>query len=244
MQLSVIVPTYNERARLRELVHAIAAVGREAGIQIEIVIVDDNSPDGTGQEADRLATEYDVVVVHRPGKLGLGSAVIAGFEAARGDVFGVMDGDFSHPPALLPRMFKAAADADFVIASRYIDGGTTEGWPLGRALMSRGACLLARPLTPVRDATSGFFLVKREVVRDVRIAAGGFKICLELLVRGRARTVVELPYRFTNRQTGKSKMNLREALGYLTQLRSLAWYRLSHRTTAARPRYARLPPDW
>ena len=108
-----------------------------------------------------------------------------------------------------------------VVGSRYIPGGGTSNWGLGRLVMSRFACLLARGLTPVSDATSGFFLVRRDVVRDVRISAGGFKICLELLVRGRPATVGEVPYVFHGRTAGESKMNVREAIGYLHQLKDL-----------------------
>jgi dolichol-phosphate mannosyltransferase len=108
--------------------------------------------------------------------------------------------------------------AGFVIGSRYIPGGGTRGWGAGRLLMSRFACVLARVVTPIRDATSGFFLIRRDLVRDVRISAGGFKICLELLVRGRPASVVEVPYVFVGRTAGESKMNMKEAFGYLKQL--------------------------
>jgi dolichol-phosphate mannosyltransferase len=111
--------------------------------------------------------------------------------------------------------------ADIVIGSRYIPGGGTRNWPLSRQIMSRLACLIARPLTPVADATSGLFLIRRDLARGVRISAGGFKICLELLVRARPPLVVEVPYVFSDREAGESKMNTREALGYLTQLRDL-----------------------
>ncbi|MBI1873535.1 MAG: polyprenol monophosphomannose synthase [Acidobacteria bacterium] len=241
-QLSIIVPTYNERERLGELVRTTADVFRTEGIGGEIVIVDDNSPDGTGRVAAELAKQFHVKVVHRAGKLGLGSAVIDGFRVARGDVLGVMDADLSHPPAVLPRMLEALTrhGADFVIGSRYIPGGSTEGWSITRRLMSRLACLIARPLTPVRDATSGFFVLRPEVVHEIEISAAGFKICLELLVRGRARSVVELPYRFTDRLVGESKMTVREALGYVVQLCDLLLYRLRNRGTASRPVYKRL----
>ena len=109
-----------------------------------------------------------------------------------------------------------------MIGSRYIPGGGTRGWGLGRLLMSRLACLLARPVTPIRDATSGFFLIRRDLARDVRISAGGFKICLELLVRGRPASVVEVPYVFVGRTAGESKMNAKEALGYSSSSSSCA----------------------
>lgn len=195
----------------------------EAGVHGELIVVDDNSPDGTGEIADALAREHRITVLHRPGKLGLGTAVIAGFEAASADIVGVIDADLSHPPDMPPRMLAVMqrTGADVVIGSRYIPGGGTRNWPASRLLMSRLACLLARPLTPVVDATSGLFLIRRDLARGVRIAAGGFKICLELLVRGRPALVVEVPYTFSNRTAGESKMNTKEALGYLAQLRAL-----------------------
>lgn len=230
--LSIVVPTYNERDRLAALVAAIFEAYQREGVDGELVIVDDNSPDGTGALADELATRHRITVVHRSGKLGLGTAVVAGFAAASAPIVGVIDGDLSHPPAMLPRMLAAmrAHDADVVIGSRYIAGGGTRNWGIGRLLMSRAACLMARGVTPVRDATSGFFLIRRDLAGTVKISAGGFKICLELLVRGRPRTVVEVPYVFEGRTAGESKMNLREALGYLDQLKDL------RRFIAANPR--------
>jgi len=222
-QLSVVVPTYNERDRLPDLVESVFSAYRQAGIDAELVVVDDNSPDGTGAVADELAARYRLTVLHRPGKLGLGTAVVAGFAAASSSVVGVIDADMSHPPAMLPRMLAAMREysADVVIGSRYIPGGGTRNWPIGRLVMSRLACLMARGLTPVRDATSGLFLIRRQLADGVTISAGGFKICLELLVRSRAAHVIEVPYVFEGRTAGESKMNLKEALGYLDQLRDL-----------------------
>jgi dolichol-phosphate mannosyltransferase len=221
--LAIVVPTYNERDRLADLVREVFAAYAAERIDGELVIVDDNSPDGTGQLADELASRHRITVLHRAGKLGLGTAVIEGFAAATAPVVGVIDADLSHPPALLPRMLAVmqSASADFVIGSRYIPGGGTRNWGFARLLMSRAACLMARGLTPIRDATSGFFLIRRDLVRDVRISAGGFKICLELLVRVRPASVVEVPYVFVGRTAGESKMNLKEALGYLEQLKQL-----------------------
>ena len=202
---------------------AIFAAYASEGLDGELIVVDDNSPDGTGALAEELARRHRITVVHRAGKLGLGTAVIAGFAAASAPIVGVIDADMSHPPALLPRMLAIMrhTGADVVIASRYIDGGGTQNWPLVRLVMSRLACVMARSLTPVRDATSGFFLIRKDLASGVRISAGGFKICLELLVRGRPRNLVEMPYVFVGRTAGESKMNLKEALGYLVQLRDL-----------------------
>ena len=242
-RLSIVVPTYNERERLPELVRAIFDAYAAEGLDAELVIVDDNSPDGTGAVADRLAERYRVRVLHRAGKLGLGTAVVEGFDAATAPIVGVIDADLSHPPALLPRMLAVMDDsqADVVVASRYIPGGGTRNWPFPRLLMSRLACWLARGLTPVSDATSGFFLIRRDLARGVSIEAGGFKICLELLVRGRPSSVVEVPYVFENRTAGESKMNFKEATGYLDQLRDLRRFQraLPRRTV---PSYRRLTP--
>ena len=228
--VAVVVPTYNERDRLADLVSAIFAAYASERVDGELVIVDDNSPDGTGALADELATRHRITVVHRAGKLGLGTAVIEGFAAASAPIVGVIDADLSHPPELLPRMLAVmqSQSADFVVGSRYIEGGGTRNWGLGRLWMSRVACAMARRLTPVRDATSGFFLVRRDLAREVRISAGGFKICLELLVRGRPSLVVEVPYVFVGRTAGESKMNLKEATGYLEQLRELRRFLAAH----------------
>jgi dolichol-phosphate mannosyltransferase len=128
-------------------------------------------------------------------------------------------------------MLRAMQDthADIVIGSRYVPGGGTKDWELSRVLMSKFACLLARGLTPVKDVTSGFFLIRRDVARNVTISAGGFKICLELLIRSAPKLVIEVPYVFTGRTAGQSKMNLKEATGYLKQLRDLRAYRRSRR---------------
>lgn len=225
-ELSLVVPTYNEIERLEEFARTVCRMFDTSGLTAEMVIVDDNSPDGTGGLADRLAEELPIAVVHRAGKLGLGSAVMAGFGVARGRMLGVMDADLSHPPGAVPALMAAirAEGVDMVVASRYVPGGGTENWPLSRMAMSRVASVLARAVTPVRDAASGFFMLRREVVQGVQIKASGFKICLELLVRGSARTVAEVPYVFADRAAGQSKMNYREAVGYLAQLWQLFWW--------------------
>jgi dolichol-phosphate mannosyltransferase len=241
--LSIVVPTYNERDRLPDLVAALFRAYAAEGMDAELVIVDDNSPDGTGAVADELARQHRIKVIHRPGKLGLGTAVIEGFDAASAQIVGVIDADMSHPPPLLPRMFAIMrqTSADVVIGSRYIPGGGTHNWPVGRLVLSRAACLMARGLTPVRDATSGLFLIRRDIARGVRISAGGFKICLELLVRGRPGSVVEVPYVFEGRTAGESKMNLKEAVGYIEQLKDLHRFKREH--PRLRQTYQRMTPD-
>lgn len=239
--VSIVVPTYNERERLEDLVTAVAGVFADHRIRGEIVVVDDNSPDGTGAIADGLTGRFPLQVVHRSGKLGLGSAVIEGFGRARAPVLGVMDADLSHPPSILPGMLAAlqALDVDAVVGSRYIPGGGAKDWPFLRLAMSRFACVLARPLTPVRDATSGLFVARRAAIEGVRISAAGFKICLELLMRSRIASVAEVPYVFADRAAGESKMTTREAMGYFVQLRDL--YALSFaKGRKPRARYRRV----
>jgi dolichol-phosphate mannosyltransferase len=239
--LSLVIPTYNERTRLAELVDALFAVSDTAGLALEVIVVDDNSPDGTGELADALAQTRPMQVVHRSGKLGLGTAVVAGFAVARADTVGVMDADFSHPPSLVPAMMAVftAERADVLVASRYIPGGSTPNWPFKRRLLSRIGCLLARGLSPIRDAASGFFLIRRDLATGVAIKAGGFKICIELVVRARPRKIVEIPYRFDDRELGESKMSLREAAGYLVQLKDLYGVRLGGQRSEP-PQYRRL----
>jgi dolichol-phosphate mannosyltransferase len=239
----MIVPTYNERDRLAELVHAIFEAAGSAGVELELVVVDDNSPDGTGAIADDLARSHRMQVVHRSGKLGLGTAVVAGFGAATAEIVGVMDADFSHPPSLVPRMLAVfrSTGADVLVASRYVPGGSTPNWPFKRKMLSRLGCLLARGLSPIRDAASGFFLIRRSIAQTVTIKAGGFKICLELIVRGRPGRLVEIPYRFDDRELGESKMSLREASGYLFQLKDLYLERLTGGSSPGR-RYQQLSP--
>jgi dolichol-phosphate mannosyltransferase len=237
----MVVPTYNERDRLGELTDALFTACAAHHVELELVIVDDNSPDGTGQIADELARSRRMTVIHRAGKQGLGTAVVAGFAVASAETVGVMDADFSHPPALVPRMLKVfeATKADVLVASRYVPGGSTPDWPLMRRIMSRSACLAARPLSPIRDAASGFFLIRRSIAQGVAIKAGGFKICLELLVRAWPTRIVEIPYRFDDRELGESKMSVKEAAGYLFQLKDLLVVRLTTRGHARRE-YRRL----
>jgi dolichol-phosphate mannosyltransferase len=227
--LTIVVPTYNERERIAELVEAVFAACRQASVDLELIIVDDNSPDGTGAVADALAATRRMKVVHREGKLGLGSAVMAGFRAASAGIVGVMDADFSHPPSLVPSMLAAfnATNADVLVASRYVPGGGTRNWPFRRRALSRMGSLLAGGLSPLRDATSGFFLIRRAIATGTAIKAAGFKIALELIVRGPVERLVEIPFVFDDRTRGQSKMSRRDALGYLVQLKALYLVRWS-----------------
>jgi dolichol-phosphate mannosyltransferase len=243
--LSVVVPTYNERGQLDALVATTFEVFERHRLAGELIIVDDNSPDGTGELADTLAKSRRIIVVHRPGKLGLGSAVLDGFRVASSPIVGVMDGDRSHPPELLPRMLALIREgrADFVIGSRYIPGGGTRDWTRLRLFLSKLACVASSVVTPVRDATSGFFLLRRSVADGAVIKRGGFKICLELLIRGSAASVAEVPYVFGGRTVGQSKMNLVEATGFLKQLLELFTYKHFGPLRRRHTTYQRLPPE-
>lgn len=226
--ISVIVPTYNEVDSLPRLAGRLADA--LPGRDWELVVVDDGSPDGTADAAERLAPELPVRVVRRPGKAGLASAVLAGIATARGDTLVVMDADLSHPPEAVPALVDAVAGgADLAVGSRYVRGGGVEDWPLKRRIVSRVACLMGNALVPVRDATSGFFALRAEVLDGARINAIGFKIGFEVMARGRYRKVVEVPYVFRDREQGKSKFGGREIGQYAVQLAQVARDKLLRR---------------
>ncbi len=223
MKFSLVVPTYNEAGGIERLITTLAAVFERNDLDGEIVVVDDNSPDGTGAIVDRLEKEgYPVRCLHRPGKLGLSSGVIEGWAFARPDsvALGAMDADFSHDAAILPRMVKALAQDGYglAIGSRYVPGGGIENWPKRRIVTSRVAIALAQPLTPIRDITSGYFLVKRDALAGVELDPIGFKIGLEVIAKARYGRALEVPYVFTDRVAGTSKLNQNEIFNYLKQL--------------------------
>lgn len=218
--LSIVIPTYNEMGNVEPLLEEVRAVLDQAGIPGEVIVVDDGSPDGTGEYVESVAAiDPRVRVVRRPGKSGLTSAVVAGFGIARGSWLGVMDADFSHAPSAIPALLtEARAGADFVIGSRYVEGGRIEGWPLSRRVVSRVACLLAWPFTDVRDPMSGFFLIHRDCLAGVELTAKGFKIVLDLLMKARYDRVSEVPIVFVDRRYGKSKISRREVFSLLRSL--------------------------
>jgi dolichol-phosphate mannosyltransferase len=230
---SIVVPTYNEAGGIERLLRAVSAIFTSAGLDGEIIVVDDNSPDGTGAIVDRLATQLPVRCLHRPGKLGLSSGVIDGWKTARPEsvALGAMDADFSHDIEILPKMVGALASGEYglAIGSRYVTGGGISNWPRRRIIMSRVACMLARPLTNVKDITSGYFLVKREALDGVRLDPIGFKIGLEVVAKAKYGKALEIPYVFTDRIAGESKLNQKEIFNYLKQLRKLYFARLSGR---------------
>ncbi|AOU97214.1 hypothetical protein BI364_03635 [Acidihalobacter yilgarnensis] len=224
--LSVIVPTYNERDNAAELIRRTLAAFDLIQEPVELLIVDDDSPDGTSAAmAEAAATHHAgerVRVITRSTDKGLAKAVAAGFAAARGDVLAVMDADLSHPPEQLPALLGAIRKgADVAVASRYVPEGGTEGWPLKRRIISRVACWLAKPLTPIRDSTSGYFALRRECLESVDFVPRGYKIGLELFARLPGRHTVEVPFVFRDRTRGSSKLGGAVILAYLVQLAAL-----------------------
>jgi dolichol-phosphate mannosyltransferase len=221
----ICLPTFDERENLERICRAILA----ASSALDVLVIDDNSPDGTGEIADRLAAEEPRVhVLHRAGKEGLGKAYLAGFAWALARGYRLvleMDADFSHDPAHLPAILAAAADADLVLGSRYVSGGGTVNWGLGRRLLSRGGSLYARTIlgVEVRDLTGGFKCFRREVLAAIdlpSVACTGYAFQIELTYRALRRgfRVVEVPIVFADRRVGHSKMSRRIVLEALLKV--------------------------
>lgn len=225
--LSLVIPTYNERENIPSLVEEVFAVLDSAGIPAELIVVDDDSPDGTAAAARALEGPRPVRTLVRRGERGLATAVLAGFGAARGEVLGVMDADLSHPASALPALYRAVVQegAQIAVGSRYVPGGGVQQWPLRRRVVSRCAGLLARGLTPLRDPTSGYFMVRRDLLRGLALRPVGYKICLEVVVKTRARRVLEVPIVFRDRTRGESKLHGPVAREYLSHLAALYRWR-------------------
>jgi len=225
--VAVIIPTYNERDNLDDIV----ARTRRAVPTADILIVDDNSPDGTGDMAEKLAlTDGQVHVLHRTEKAGVGAAYLAGFDWALDRGYGVlveMDADGSHDPAELPGLLAAAANADLVIGSRWVRGGVVRNWPRSRAILSRGGNAYARIMLglSVHDATGGYRAYRAETLREIGlqdVKSQGYCFQIELTLRTvrAGLSVAEVPITFTERARGTSKMNraiVAEALWRVTQ---------------------------
>ncbi|MBP1449652.1 MAG: glycosyltransferase [Thermoproteus sp.] len=215
------VPTYNESENLPVLVEKLASAF--AGRPYEVVVVDDSSPDGTAEVAERLAERYPVrVVLRRVRHMRLSGAVAEGARRAAGDVVVVMDADLQHPPEVAPQLAEAVLKgADLAVATRYAGGGGAAGWPLARRIISRGAVLLARALVPearrISDPMSGFFAVRRNCLAALR-PTGYYKILLDVLAQCRPQRVVEVPYVFRPRRAGESKLGVGVIADYLLQL--------------------------
>lgn len=224
LSVSIVLPTYNEAENIRKLVHEIFKYVPKA----ELVIVDDNSPDGTGKIADDLQKRMrNIKVLHRYDKKGLGSAIIDGLMHAKGDIIGVMDSDFSHPPQLLPVLIKKIDEGyDFVIASRYVKGSSIENWPKIRKLTSKIAIALARSLTGIKDPVSGFFFMRNYVIKNVALSPRSWKVSLDIIVKGKYSKTAEVPFTFRNRKEGKSKIAVKEYVNYILHILELMPHRI------------------
>ncbi len=220
--LSIIVPTYNERENIVELVNKVENL--LGSINFELIIVDDNSPDGTHRVAETLNFKYgNVRTIKRSGKLGLSSAVLAGFEKTNAKFLAVIDADMQHPPEVLPKMYSKISEGyDLVVASRYVDGGGAGDWKLHRMLISRGATMLAHILLPstrrVKDVMSGCFMLRRGAIDGACFNPIGFKVLLEILAKCDFNRVTEVPYTFRNRHNGKSNLGFKEMRSYVIHL--------------------------
>jgi dolichol-phosphate mannosyltransferase len=224
IDVSVVVPTFREVENLPLLADRVFEATVAANIVAELIVVDDDSRDGTEALCGELARRYDLRLITRKGQRGLASAVIEGFRQARGRLLLCMDADLSHPPEAIPELVRALSDgAEFVIGSRYLDkGGVEEGWGVYRWLNSKIATLLARPLTSISDPLGGYFAVPRDVFfRAAELSPVGYKIALEVLVRSRPQTIAEVPIFFRDRKFGRSKLSLRVQFQYLRHLRRL-----------------------
>ena len=230
---SIVIPTYNESENILRLISEIEK-NLPTSDFTEIIVVDDNSPDGTGKLVEDCITKKGIKakeknsshtknhilkVVHRTGKEGLIPAILDGVRQSSGTNVLIMDADFSHPPEVIPKMMSELKrnPNSIVIGSRYIEGGKVVGWPARRKILSKGASTLARlglNVKNVKDPMSGLFALPRELIQNISIATKGYKILLEILVKNKEIPVIEVPYTFTDRQSGKSKMSYNVIVNY------------------------------
>ena len=243
-QVSIIIPTYNESKNILQILRSIGE-SLPLNFSAQTIVVDDNSPDGTGKIVeDYLRTVkkiagHTIDIIHRTTKKGLSSAILKGVQYANGETIVVMDSDFSHPPQIIPRMLDALKKyrCDIVVASRYVKGGQIHNWPLKRKLMSRLATLIAKKGLGVRtsDPMSGFFAFNRAIINRLKFDAIGYKMLLEILVKTKGVTVKEIPYTFTNRKFGSSKVSVFTAVDYAKSVWKLYRYGKSLKKQEKRP---------
>jgi dolichol-phosphate mannosyltransferase len=226
--LSLVVPTLNEAGNIDEVLTEVTDALIPTSYEYEILVVDDGSIDGT---VDRVREwshlDSRVRLISRRGEKGLAGAVLHGWSQSQGNLLGVMDADLQHPPELLPELLGAAEEADIAIASRYAASHGTRGWNPVRAAVSRLSTIAAAPLIQkkslrVTDPMSGFFLVRRHCINGLRFQTTGFKLLLEILVRGRISTAREVAYKFGLRRAGQSKASAAVAFHYLHLLGRLS----------------------
>jgi dolichol-phosphate mannosyltransferase len=233
-KLGIVIPTLNEAGNIRPLLNRLSRAVSGLELDCEFIIVDDDSADGTPVVACECAKQDSRVRVFvRKGQKGLSGAVIHGWSHTDADLLGVIDADLQHPPEVLPKLIEPVLDgADIAIASRYANGegeGLRE-WNKLRRLISRCSTLATAPLQrkdlKIKDPLSGFFVVRRSCIDGLELQPEGFKILLEILVKGRIRNAAEVPFRFATRNSGQSKASFKVALQYFTLLGKLSRYAL------------------
>lgn len=240
MKCMVVIPTYNEVDNIPKLLSEILSLGSE----YEVVVVDDNSPDGTGRLVSKMAAnEPRIHLFERSGKLGFSTAYVLGFSKALSfgaDFIVQMDADYQHNPQDIPRLLEEATQADLVIGSRYAEGGTTESWPISRRLISKGSNLLIRLILglPIRDCTGGFKCFRRSALEsitlsDIRSKQFAIQIETNYLCHRSGKRLREVPIRFVNRRAGTSKLSWRMFIEGLSLLRRL---RLRGRVSSSEPK--------
>ena len=232
-QVSIIIPTYNESQNIINILKSIGS-NLPKNLLTQAIIVDDNSPDGTGKIVEdymknlKKMANYTIEVIHRKAKDGLGSAILNGIQHAKGDTIVVMDSDFSHPPQIIPKLIESVKkyQFDIAVASRYIKGGNIQGWSLKRKIMSKFATLIAKKGLGIdaKDPMSGFFAFKKNILNGLNIDAIGYKILLEILVKTKNVTITEIPYTFQDREFGSSKLNFKTILDYYKSVWKLYRY--------------------
>jgi len=234
-QVSIIIPTYNESENIIKVLKSIDEHIPE-DIATEALIVDDNSPDGTGKIVEnyingtRNKPGYTIEVIHRKTKSGLSSAILDGIQHSTGETVVIMDSDFSHPPKIIPQLVEeiTTSKCDIVIASRFVPGGAINGWSTKRKLISKTAKGIAKAGLGVNesDPMSGFFAFKRKILDGIKFDAIGYKMLLEILVKTKGAKVKEIPYTFTDRTRGSSKLDSSTMLDYIKSVWRL--YRYGH----------------
>jgi dolichol-phosphate mannosyltransferase len=226
IMVSIILPTYNESENIKIIIPKLFDFFVQQSMDGEILIIDDNSPDGTAQIADELAKHFPVRVFVRKNERGIATAVMKGFELAKGDIVVVMDADLSHPIDKIPDMIIPIMEnrCDATVGTRYIEGGGKEKWPLIREIISKGAGVLARGVTTLSDPTSGFLAIRKSLLESAKLDPIGWKIVLEVIVKTNPR-IREVPIIFTDRLKGKSKLTFKVYIEYLRHLWQLYTYK-------------------
>ena len=238
--LSIVIPTYNEAENILPLVRRIEESVAALGGPCELIFVDDSSPDGTAEEISAWTSSNTLPLrlIQRPQKMGLASAAMDGFAAARGGLIGLMDADLSHPPEAIPLLVRPllSGEADLCVGSRYMCGSQIKDWGLKRRVCSRCACALGKTVTNLSDPLSGFFFMERSVIEGMHLTASGFKIGLEILVKGNCQNILEVPITFTDRLKGQSKLTSHEMTAFMSQILRLL---LSRKTFHRKPNMIR-----